>query len=272
MAATSCARHPVHGKLSEINHSGEGVLRGINGPFAATRYHSLVVERDTLPKDLEVTAETDDGLVMAVSHKRHPVHGVQFHPESIASEHGHDDSEEFSRSGARLPRPQARVHLMERFRALIGKVATGATLTRDEAAHAFDMMMSGEATPAQIGALPDGAAACAAKRSTRSPARSPPCAPRCCACEAPDDAIDMVGTGGDATGTYNISTCAAFIVAGAGVPVAKHGNRALSSQVRRRRRAGRARRQDRAARRKRLPAASARPASASCSRRRIIRR
>ena len=82
------APDPVHGKLSTIKHSGEGVLRGINGPFAATRYHSLVIKRDTMPNDLEVTAETDDGLVMAMSHKRHPVHGVQFHPESIASEHG----------------------------------------------------------------------------------------------------------------------------------------------------------------------------------------
>jgi len=80
---------PVHGKLSTIKHKGEGVLRGINAPFEATRYHSLVVKRDTMPADLAVTAETDDGLVMAISHKTHPVHGVQFHPESIASEHGH---------------------------------------------------------------------------------------------------------------------------------------------------------------------------------------
>jgi len=79
---------PVHGKLSTIKHKGEGVLRGINAPFEATRYHSLVVKRDSMPADLAVTAETDDGLVMAMSHKRHPVHGVQFHPESIASEHG----------------------------------------------------------------------------------------------------------------------------------------------------------------------------------------
>ncbi len=79
---------PVHGKLSTIKHKGEGVLRGINAPFEETRYHSLVVKRDTMPADLAVTAETDDGLVMAMSHKKHPVHGVQFHPESIASEHG----------------------------------------------------------------------------------------------------------------------------------------------------------------------------------------
>jgi anthranilate synthase component II len=80
---------PVHGKLSEMRHQGESVFRGINGPFKATRYHSLVVERGSLPNMLSVTAETDDGLIMGLSHKTRPVHGVQFHPESIASEHGH---------------------------------------------------------------------------------------------------------------------------------------------------------------------------------------
>ena len=80
---------PVHGKLSDINHAASGIFRGINGPFRATRYHSLVVDRDTLPGELAVTAETDDRLVMGLAHKRLPVHGVQFHPESIASEHGH---------------------------------------------------------------------------------------------------------------------------------------------------------------------------------------
>jgi anthranilate synthase component 2 len=79
---------PVHGKLSEMRHEGRGVFRGINGPFKATRYHSLVVDRATMPQTLEVVAETD-GLVMGLAHKSLPVHGVQFHPESIASEHGH---------------------------------------------------------------------------------------------------------------------------------------------------------------------------------------
>jgi anthranilate synthase component 2 len=83
------APRQVHGKLSEIRHKGGGVFRGINGPFKATRYHSLVVERASLPKDLVVTAETDDGLIMGLAHQTLPVHGVQFHPESIASEHGH---------------------------------------------------------------------------------------------------------------------------------------------------------------------------------------
>ena len=80
---------PVHGKLSEVSHTGQGLFRGINGPFKATRYHSLVVDRATLPADLAVTAETSDRLVMGLAHKTLPVHGVQFHPESIASEHGH---------------------------------------------------------------------------------------------------------------------------------------------------------------------------------------
>jgi anthranilate synthase component 2 len=82
------APSPVHGKLSEVRHQGQSVFRGINGPFKATRYHSLVVERATLPGELDVTAETDDHLVMGLSHRTLPVHGVQFHPESIASEHG----------------------------------------------------------------------------------------------------------------------------------------------------------------------------------------
>ena len=80
---------PVHGKLSEIKHRGGSVFRGINAPFKATRYHSLVIERESVPRDLDVTAQTEDGLVMGLAHKRLPVHGVQFHPESIASEHGH---------------------------------------------------------------------------------------------------------------------------------------------------------------------------------------
>jgi anthranilate synthase component 2 len=81
------APEPVHGKVSTIAHRSETVFAGINGPFQATRYHSLVVARDSLPASLHVTAEAD-GLVMGLSHHSRPTHGVQFHPESIASEHG----------------------------------------------------------------------------------------------------------------------------------------------------------------------------------------
>ncbi len=79
---------PMHGKVSQVGHNGRGLFRGVNGPFAATRYHSLVIDRKSCPPLLEISAETDDGLIMAASHREHPVHGVQFHPESIKSEHG----------------------------------------------------------------------------------------------------------------------------------------------------------------------------------------
>ena len=118
---------------------------------------------------------------------------------------------------------------MTDFRSIIAKIATGATLSRDEASAAFDSMMSGEATPSQMGALLMGlrvrgetveeiTGAVAAMRA------------KMLRVAAPADAVDVVGTGGDGSGSLNVSTCAAFIVAGCGVPVAKHGNRALSSR------------------------------------------
>src|SRR6187431_3517831 len=118
---------------------------------------------------------------------------------------------------------------MDDLKSIIGKVATGATLSRDEAASAFDSMMSGEATPSQMGGLlmalrvrgetvDEITGAVSAMRSKMLRVKAPP------------DAVDVVGTGGDGSGSVNVSTCAAFIVAGAGIPVAKHGNRALSSR------------------------------------------
>jgi len=80
---------PMHGKLSRIHHSRKSVFDKLEDGFEATRYHSLVVDRKTFPEALEITAETDDGIIMGLMHKTYPVHGVQFHPESIASQHGH---------------------------------------------------------------------------------------------------------------------------------------------------------------------------------------
>ncbi len=79
----------MHGKLSDIRHQGEGLFAGLSDPFKATRYHSLIVERESLPSSLAITAETDDGIIMGLSHRAHSIFGVQFHPESIESEHGH---------------------------------------------------------------------------------------------------------------------------------------------------------------------------------------
>lgn len=79
----------VHGKLGDVQHTGNGLFEGLPTPFAATRYHSLILERDSLPQSLKVTAELEDGTIMGVQHNELPIHGVQFHPESIRSEHGH---------------------------------------------------------------------------------------------------------------------------------------------------------------------------------------
>src|SRR5206468_1372218 len=138
----------------------------------------------------------------------------------------------------RLDRPAAgdrgapgavRADMADDFKALIAKVATGARLTREEAASAFDRMMSGEATPSQMGGL---LMALRVRGETVDEITGAVTAMRekMLRVRAPADAIDVVGTGGDASGSFNISTCAALIVAGAGVPVAKHGNRALSSR------------------------------------------
>jgi anthranilate synthase component 2 len=83
------APEPMHGKLSRIHHTGKSVFRGLNNDFLATRYHSLTIDPPSMPASLEVTATSDDGVIQGVMHKSHPVHGVQFHPESIASENGH---------------------------------------------------------------------------------------------------------------------------------------------------------------------------------------
>ena len=79
----------MHGKVSAITHEGTSVFKGLNGPVNVTRYHSLTIDPKSVPDDLVVTASADDGTIMGVMHRHHPVHGVQFHPESIASEHGH---------------------------------------------------------------------------------------------------------------------------------------------------------------------------------------
>ena len=102
------APEPVHGKVWQVHHDGRDVFAGIPSPFAATRYHSLVVDRAGLPDCLEVTAWTEDGIVMGLKHRDLPISGVQFHPESIASAHGHDLLRNFlTLAGARLAAPAA---------------------------------------------------------------------------------------------------------------------------------------------------------------------
>ncbi|MFV3074394.1 anthranilate synthase component II [Niveispirillum fermenti] len=103
------AAEPMHGKLSDMFHQGQGLMAGLPSPFKATRYHSLIVERESLPGCLEATAWLPDGMIMALSHKTLPIHGVQFHPESIASEHGHRIFDNFLNLAGVKRGPQLRV-------------------------------------------------------------------------------------------------------------------------------------------------------------------
>ena len=109
------ANKPMHGKLSHIHHRNKSVFLDIPNDFAATRYHSLVVERESLPAELEITAETDDGTIMGLAHKSLPIAGVQFHPESIASEHGHQLLGNFLTSAGlnKLRQPQATARVVQ---------------------------------------------------------------------------------------------------------------------------------------------------------------
>jgi len=102
------APEPMHGKLSRVHHTGKSVFRGLNNDFLATRYHSLTIDPLSMPGSLEVTATSEDGVIQGVMHKTHPVHGVQFHPESIASENGHALLANFlqiARDFAKVPAP-----------------------------------------------------------------------------------------------------------------------------------------------------------------------
>lgn len=95
---------PMHGKLSTVRHGGKGLFADMPSRFDVTRYHSLIVERGSLPDSLDVTAETADGIIMGLEHRKLPIHGVQFHPESIASEHGHDLLANFLKLAGLSPR------------------------------------------------------------------------------------------------------------------------------------------------------------------------
>jgi anthranilate synthase component 2 len=103
------APEPMHGKLSDVFHEGRGLMADLPSPFKATRYHSLIVEKETLPACLEATSWLPDGMIMSLSHRTLPIHGVQFHPESIASEHGHKIFDNFLKLAGVTRGPQLRV-------------------------------------------------------------------------------------------------------------------------------------------------------------------
>lgn len=242
------APRAIHGKTDEISHSGTDLFAGVPSPFTATRYHSLCVESDSVPDVLEVQARTPDGVVMGLKHKQAPIYGVQFHPESVLTPEGAKLLANFldvtgevplSRGVSGAPATIAAAGGTERASAgaaaivtvgdAIKRVTAGSSLTEEQAHNVMSQVMDGKATSAQISALVvgmrmkgetvDEIVGFARAMREHATAVSPSVA----------GYIDTCGTGGDGLHTFNISTTTAFVVAGAGVPVAKHGNRAVSS-------------------------------------------
>jgi anthranilate phosphoribosyltransferase len=223
----------VHGKTSEVRHDGGALFESVPSPFQAARYHSLAAARDTFPPSLIETARTNDGIVMALAHRTRPVFGVQFHPESVATAHGRRILQNFvrvcaARAGRALETARAQ-EPRDGYAALLERLLAGGDLSRDEARAVGDRLLRGELTPAQVGAL---VAALRAKGERPDEVAGLVLALRDAMVRVRPKraAIDVCGTGGDARGTFNVSTAAAFVVAAAGVAVAKHGNRAQSSR------------------------------------------
>jgi anthranilate synthase/phosphoribosyltransferase len=248
----------MHGKVSPVHHDGRDLFGGLPSPFEATRYHSLIVA-EPLPDCLEVSARTPEGEVMGLRHRAYPTAGVQFHPESILTEHGHqllknflegwmDGRVEGRKDGrmdessnlpiyqsTNLPAYQPSHHpnggTTMSIQEAIAKVIDRQNLTEAEAESAMTQIMQGQATPAQIGAF-----LTALRMKGESVSEITGCARAMRRSAVPvrphrkETLVDTCGTGGDGAGTFNISTTAAFVVAGAGQPVAKHGNRSISSQ------------------------------------------
>lgn len=229
------AKIPMHGKSTEISVNTDcPIFAGLPEKVTAARYHSLVADVISLPVCLRVTATDGDGQIMALRHKDHPTYGMQFHPESILTEHGAGILSAFLCDVAGIKNADREVISMPKekrtaLKKYIAKAADGCHLTEDEAENAMNIIMSDGATDAQIAALLT-AMRCNGEtieeitgfaRIMRRKASIVPSA---------KSAVDIVGTGGDVAGTFNISTTSSFVIAGAGLNVAKHGNRSVSSK------------------------------------------
>ena len=213
----------MHGKPSEILHDSRTVFSSLPPVFSAVRYHSLIVDPKSLPDTLEVSAWTAEGEIMALRHKEFEVEGVQFHPESVATAVGRRIIQNFLdrvKEGPAIDMKQA-----------IAKLVQGEDLNRGEMTTIMRILMDGEATPSQTGAFLASLSIkgetveeiSAATQVMRDKATYVPVPPGF-------KVVDTCGTGGDGAHTFNISTAAALIASGAGVTIAKHGNRSVSSR------------------------------------------
>ena len=229
------AKEVMHGKQSSISiDTSSPIFDGLSKQIKVARYHSLIIERETLPSCLTVIAEDFIGQIMAVKHNEHPTYGVQFHPESILTDVGKKIIANFLNNvaglkTAQVPMPSLPDAERTELKPFISKVVDGGSLTEQEAYSAMNIIMSDKATNAQISALltamrnrgetiEEITAFAKVMRSKMSEVK--PNSP----------VLDIVGTGGDLSNSFNISTTSSFVIAGAGQNVAKHGNRSVSSK------------------------------------------
>ena len=227
------AEHLMHGKASNIAIDNQSVLfAGLPQVIACGRYHSLIVEEASLPTCLRITARDENGQIMALEHTKVPIDGLQFHPESILSEDGKEILIRFLNllPGVSIPTKQQTPQQPKK--ALLPyaeKVLNGGNLTETEAMEAMDLIMSNAATDIQIAEF---LTALRMKGETIEEITGFAKGMRAKAKTVPNckDAIDIVGTGGDCSNSFNISTTSSFIIAAAGAKVAKHGNRSVSSK------------------------------------------
>lgn len=227
------ANKPLHGKATKVHIDTQcPVFEGLTGVIEVGRYHSLIVERDSLPDCLEVIAEDDEGQIMALRHREHPTFGIQFHPESVLTPVGSIITANFLRTagikikeGAALKMETEKTELKQ----YIGRVVDGQNLSEHEAFEAMNIIMTGRATDAQIASF---ATALRMKGETIDEITGCAKAMRANAIslENARDSVDIVGTGGDKSNTFNISTTSAFVIGGCGQRVTKHGNRSVSSK------------------------------------------
>lgn len=223
----------MHGKASKIRFQKDATLfRHLPEEVPCGRYHSLIVEDASVPECLWVTARDTDGQIMGLEHKELPIYGVQFHPESILTQAGKQILINFLNTIPGVSIPDVMQEPPAPKKALCpysNRLIEFQNLTQQEAAEAMDIIMSGQATEAQIAEF---LTALRMKGETIDEISGLALGMRAKANLVPDskDAIDIVGTGGDLASSFNISTTASFVIAAAGVKVAKHGNRSVSSE------------------------------------------
>ena len=214
------AKFIKHGIVEEINLDGRGLFRTMGKRVKFTRYHSLVIDESTLPEEFEVTARADDGDIMGIRHKTLPIEGIQFHPESIASE----NCQKLIQAFLKYRRENLNVS------AFLNQLIEKKDLSEDQAALFMEYVTDGNMEPSVMAAILTAMAA-------KGPATSEMigCARTLLLKRTPFECskkglAEIVGTGGDCKGSFNISSLAAIVAASCGQPMAKHGNRAVSSK------------------------------------------